>query len=219
MHAKSGLRVVLKWKIYRPDSVITAVMWLSLKETPWWIRPNNLTLAYLRICLKKFASLRFLRCVFSVDAIDEITENDRQELEGIAKRMREGNFFKLVDEFLDEYHMTKFEECIRLFNLFRLLDRLNLAYQNYLLSFVTDDSGGMVSVHMDLNGADRLIETLSRLRDSLMENDCPHDHLFCDDGLTMTMLATQENEKNSVGHVKIYGWNDEWAVKHGLRRH
>ena len=28
MHAKSGLRVVLKWKIYRPDSVIAAVITL-----------------------------------------------------------------------------------------------------------------------------------------------------------------------------------------------
>ena len=26
MHAKAGLRVVLKWKIYRPDSVIAAVI-------------------------------------------------------------------------------------------------------------------------------------------------------------------------------------------------
>ena len=26
MHAKSGLRVFLKWKVYRPDSVIAAVM-------------------------------------------------------------------------------------------------------------------------------------------------------------------------------------------------
>ena len=26
MHAKSGLRVVLKWKIFRPDSVIAAVI-------------------------------------------------------------------------------------------------------------------------------------------------------------------------------------------------
>ena len=26
MHAKSGLRVVLEWKIYRPDSVIAAVI-------------------------------------------------------------------------------------------------------------------------------------------------------------------------------------------------
>ena len=29
MHAKSGLRVVLEWKIYRPDSVIAAVMLLK----------------------------------------------------------------------------------------------------------------------------------------------------------------------------------------------
>ena len=32
MHAKSGLRVLLKWKIYRPDSVIAAVMSLIQKE-------------------------------------------------------------------------------------------------------------------------------------------------------------------------------------------
>ena len=29
MHAKSGLRVLLQWKIYRPDSVITAVITLK----------------------------------------------------------------------------------------------------------------------------------------------------------------------------------------------
>jgi hypothetical protein len=33
MHAKSGLRVVLKWKIYRPDSVIAAVITLNNLET------------------------------------------------------------------------------------------------------------------------------------------------------------------------------------------
>ena len=32
MHAKSGLRVVLKWKIYRPDSVIAAVIRFCLQE-------------------------------------------------------------------------------------------------------------------------------------------------------------------------------------------
>ena len=41
MHAKSGLRVVLEWKIYRPDSVIAAVILLSpdaiLKRTPFSI--------------------------------------------------------------------------------------------------------------------------------------------------------------------------------------
>ena len=30
MHAKSGLRVVLNWKIYRPDSVIVAVITLHV---------------------------------------------------------------------------------------------------------------------------------------------------------------------------------------------
>ena len=32
MHAKSGLRVVLKWKIYHPDSVIAAVITPKLKQ-------------------------------------------------------------------------------------------------------------------------------------------------------------------------------------------
>ena len=32
MHAKSGLRVVLKWKIFRPDSVIAAVICLIENE-------------------------------------------------------------------------------------------------------------------------------------------------------------------------------------------
>ena len=33
MHAKSGLRVFSEWKIYRPDSVIAAVMCLAQPET------------------------------------------------------------------------------------------------------------------------------------------------------------------------------------------
>ena len=32
MHAKSGLRVVLEWKVYRPDSVIAAVIRLGSRE-------------------------------------------------------------------------------------------------------------------------------------------------------------------------------------------
>ena len=32
MHAKSGLRVVLKWKIFRPDSVIADVITLSQRS-------------------------------------------------------------------------------------------------------------------------------------------------------------------------------------------
>ena len=38
MHAKSGLRVVLKWEIFRPDSVIAAVIRLVLVSTGFWMR-------------------------------------------------------------------------------------------------------------------------------------------------------------------------------------
>ena len=35
MHAKSGLRVFLEWKIYRPDSVIAAVIRLDMAESTY----------------------------------------------------------------------------------------------------------------------------------------------------------------------------------------
>ena len=38
MHAKSGLRVVLEWKIYRPDSVIADVI-----QRSWKARRQNRT--------------------------------------------------------------------------------------------------------------------------------------------------------------------------------
>ena len=34
MHAKSGLRVLLEWKINRPDSVITAIIPLKFSKVP-----------------------------------------------------------------------------------------------------------------------------------------------------------------------------------------
>jgi len=89
-----------------------------------------------------------------------------------------------------------------------------------LLSFVTDSSGAMVSIHADLEGVKFLIAELESIRESLEENDCPHTHLFVtDDGteLTGTKLHNQPNEENIVHHVKIYGWNEEWAVKHNLK--
>ncbi len=42
MHAKSGLRVLLEWKICRPDSVITAVIPLG-QSMPWDDLSNHLT--------------------------------------------------------------------------------------------------------------------------------------------------------------------------------
>jgi hypothetical protein len=92
---------------------------------------------------------------------------------------------------------------------------------DHLLSFVTDTSGGLVSIHADLRGVEYLIEELERLRSQLLVDDCPHTHLFSSecagDALTTTKLRDQPGEVNIVHHVKIYGWNEEWARRHGLK--
>ena len=94
---------------------------------------------------------------------------------------------------------------------------------NHLLSFATDESGGMVSIHADLAGVNLLLSELGRIRDRLVEDECPHTHLFTEsagglDELAETKLANQPSEVNNVVHVKIYGWNEEWALKHGLKK-
>ena len=91
---------------------------------------------------------------------------------------------------------------------------------DHLLSFVTSEDGTMVSVHLDLEGVKLLLKKLTGIREKLEENDCPHTHLFGYnpwDELTQTMLQNQPSENTTVGHVKIYGWNEEWAVRHGLK--
>ena len=91
----------------------------------------------------------------------------------------------------------------------------------HLLSFVTDTSGQYLAVHADLAGITMLIDELESLREQLELNDCPHTHLFSPEAagneLTLTKLADQEHENNIVCHVKLYGWNEEWAMRHGLK--
>jgi hypothetical protein len=94
--------------------------------------------------------------------------------------------------------------------------------RQHLLSFATDRSGQYVAVHVDLRGVDILIEQLQHIKRDLELNECPHTHLFVAKThgyreLTDTKLASQENEVNVVHQVKIYGWNEEWARKHGLK--
>jgi hypothetical protein len=92
---------------------------------------------------------------------------------------------------------------------------------DHLLSFVTGSNGWRVSVHTDLAGVELLIGELEKLRDQLKKNDCPHTHLFSPvsggDELTETKLSDQPDEAQQVCHVKIYGWNEEWAKRHGLK--
>jgi hypothetical protein len=90
----------------------------------------------------------------------------------------------------------------------------------HLLSFVTDASGQYLAIHADLAGVTMLIDELEGLREQLERNDCPHSHLFActaRNALTNTKLADQEHEANIVQHVKTYGWNEEWARRHGLK--
>lgn len=90
----------------------------------------------------------------------------------------------------------------------------------HLLSFVADSTGMAVTIHADLSGVELLINQLQLLRTRLLENDCPHIHLFSPvsggNELSVAMLKDQPNEVHQVCHVKMYGWNEEWAKRHGL---
>lgn len=89
-----------------------------------------------------------------------------------------------------------------------------------LLSFVTDATGGYLAIHADLAGITMLIDELESLREQLESQDCPHTHLFSftpNFELTTTKLVDQNDEVNVVHHVRIYGWNEEWARRHGLK--
>ena len=90
----------------------------------------------------------------------------------------------------------------------------------HLLSFVTDEDGSQVSIHLDKVGLDYLLGELLHLKSELEKNDCPHTHLFSEefggDGLSTTKLENQPSEVHQVHHVKIYGWTDEWRSRHNL---
>jgi len=78
----------------------------------------------------------------------------------------------------------------------------------------------MITIHADLPGVEFLIRKLESLRDALADQECPHTHLFSEgvagEELSTSKLDNQPAEVNHVCHVKIYGWNSEWAVRHGL---
>ena len=87
----------------------------------------------------------------------------------------------------------------------------------YLLTFV-DDHKGDVFVHADSEGLSVLIRTLQRIKDAVDRGVCEHDHLMSDSwgGSELTeSKGIQEGE--IVNHVKIFGWNQEWSIKHGFK--
>jgi Immunity protein 32 len=91
-----------------------------------------------------------------------------------------------------------------------------------MLSIVTDKDGDVVYMHADKSGLEKMQRVVARLLKHLEDDDCEHDHLFSEswagDELSETMLD-QERQTGckQVSHLKVYGWTDEWAVKHGLK--
>ena len=90
-----------------------------------------------------------------------------------------------------------------------------------MLSVVTEPEGDVVYVHADAAGIEQLEKLVAYLKRGVQAGDCPHDHLHSESWagseLTEKMLA-QEKDKGcrQVHHVKVYGWTNEWASKHGL---
>jgi len=90
----------------------------------------------------------------------------------------------------------------------------------HLLSIATDEDGTQAFMHLDLAGVNYLLKELGQMKEQLEKNDCSHLHMFTEEWgggeLTSSKLHDQEDEKKQVHHLKIYGWNDEWKVKHKL---
>lgn len=90
-----------------------------------------------------------------------------------------------------------------------------------MLSVVTEPDGDVVCIHADASGVEQLEKLVAYLKRELQTGECPHDHLHSESwggtDLTETMLS-QEKAKGckQVHHVKVYGWTNEWASKHGL---
>ena len=92
-----------------------------------------------------------------------------------------------------------------------------------MLSVVTNPDGDVVYIHADAAGVAALEAVVAYLKEALAAEDCPHDHLrfpsWAGSELTETMLSQErENGCRQVHHVKIYGWTDEWAAKHGPQK-
>jgi hypothetical protein len=88
---------------------------------------------------------------------------------------------------------------------------------DYVLSFATDKDGDQLFVHADAKGLDYLIRSLTRIRQKIDQDVCDHDHLMMDDwGGAGLSERSMPDGVHMIHHVKIFGWTQEWARKHGL---
>ncbi|MBV9216201.1 MAG: immunity protein 32 [Acidobacteria bacterium] len=97
-----------------------------------------------------------------------------------------------------------------------------MSEEERLLAFVSDEKNEQLYLHLDLAGVNILLNELGQIKKGLEKNECPHGHLFSVDWggweLSLSDMTDTDNGGAPVHHVKIYGWNEEWAEKHGFDR-
>jgi len=78
-------------------------------------------------------------------------------------------------------------------------------------------SESVVHLHADIAGLDRLIQALTFVRDKTVQGICEHEHLMSHSwgGHDLSEHSGPENGE-LVHHLKIFGWTDDWAAKHGF---
>lgn len=89
-----------------------------------------------------------------------------------------------------------------------------------LLALVYEEK--KISMHLDSEGVDLLLREFEHLKKKLAENDCPHAHLFSSEWagweLSLPNMANESDKAEPIHHLKIFGWNEEWAEKHEFDR-
>ncbi|MBI1322774.1 hypothetical protein GC170_06275 [bacterium] len=91
-----------------------------------------------------------------------------------------------------------------------------------MISFVTNPESGELFIHADLVGLAELERLFGALKKGVAQDDCPHTHYFGPawggDELAESMLEQERDTGcKTIHHVKVYGWTEVWARKHGLK--
>lgn len=87
---------------------------------------------------------------------------------------------------------------------------------DYVLTFVRGQEGELF-MHADAKGLAVMIAALERLKKNAEEGLSEHDHL-----MTPAWGGSELSEKKGlesgelIHHLKMYGWTEEWAGKHGF---
>lgn len=81
------------------------------------------------------------------------------------------------------------------------------------------DGNNQLCLHADAAGLDLLIQNLQRLRRRVAQGECVHDHMMTEswgDGALSETIGC-EKECQVIHHLKMYGWTDEGASRHGFQ--